>query len=111
MRMNIAILVLATSTVSPALCAPTHYWYRNLLVEFEGRAFLISGIALGTEGYIPIPILPSMSFAVSNSLVSEFVSKFPLSVAVTSTDATEDSEHDSDDSGTANAKPAASKDA
>src|SRR6267142_2261335 len=45
----------------------THYRYENLLVdsEFKGRAFLRSGIPLGTLEWIPL----SMSFfVVSNSL-------------------------------------------
>jgi hypothetical protein len=43
---NLAVLALAASTagVCPALAAPTHYRYGNLLVEFKGWAFLIRGI-------------------------------------------------------------------
>jgi hypothetical protein len=36
--MNLAVLALAASTISPALSAPTQYRYRNLLVGFEGRS-------------------------------------------------------------------------
>ena len=47
--MNLAFLALATFTACPALSAPIQYRYGNLvLVEFEGLAFLISGISLGT---------------------------------------------------------------
>jgi hypothetical protein len=44
--MNLAVIALAASTasVAPALAAPIRYGYGNLLVEFTGRAFLISGI-------------------------------------------------------------------
>src|SRR6266850_141139 len=70
--MNLAALVLAASTVSPALSAPTQYRYGNLLVEFKGRAFLISGIPPGTLGWIPIPILLSMSFVVVVLEITEF---------------------------------------
>jgi hypothetical protein len=47
--MNLAVLALATSVVSPVLSAPTQYGprYGNLLAEFKGRAFLISGILGG----------------------------------------------------------------
>jgi hypothetical protein len=41
MRMNIAVLALATSIVSPALSAPTQYRSGNLL-PFKGRVFLIN---------------------------------------------------------------------
>ena len=33
--MNLVILALAASTLSPALSAPIHYWYGNLLVEIK----------------------------------------------------------------------------
>jgi hypothetical protein len=42
--MNLAVLALAVSSFSPALSAPTQDRYGNLLVKFQGRAFLISGI-------------------------------------------------------------------
>jgi hypothetical protein len=42
--MNPAVLALAASIISSALSAPIQYRYGNLLVEFKGRAFLISGI-------------------------------------------------------------------
>jgi len=48
--MNLAVLALAAYTVSPALSAPTQYRYGNILVEFKGWAFLISGISLGSLG-------------------------------------------------------------
>jgi len=60
--MNLAVLALAASIVSPALSAPTQYRFGNLLVEFKGWAFLISGILLGTLGWTPV--LLSMSFVV-----------------------------------------------
>jgi hypothetical protein len=41
---NLAVLAFAASAVEPALAAPTHYRYGNLLVEFKSRAFLIHGI-------------------------------------------------------------------
>jgi len=62
--MNLAVLALAVSTVSTALSAPIQYRCGNLLVESNGRAFLISAISLGSLGWILI------SFVVSNSLVS-----------------------------------------
>jgi hypothetical protein len=47
--MTLAVLALvAAFTLSPALSAPIHYGYGNLFVELKGRAFLISGICLGT---------------------------------------------------------------
>jgi len=66
---NLAVLALATSTVSPALSAPIQYRYGNLLVEFKGWAVLISGIPLGTLrlGTILIPLLTS--FVAPNSFV------------------------------------------
>jgi len=60
--MNLVVLALAASTVSPALSAPIQYGYGNLLVELKHRAYLISGIPLGFSGRIPIPL----SFVVSN---------------------------------------------
>jgi len=47
--MNLAVLALAAF---PALSAPTQYRYGNQLVEFKGRAFLISRIPLGTLGIL-----------------------------------------------------------
>jgi hypothetical protein len=52
--MNPAVLVLVASAVSPVLTAPTRYRYGNLLVEFKGWAFLISGIPLGPLGWISL---------------------------------------------------------
>jgi hypothetical protein len=100
MNTYLVVLALATSIVSPALSAPTRYWYGNLLVVFQGRAFLTSGIPLGTLGWIPNPIPGplSMSLVISNPLVPEFVLKLFLSLALPITDAMEGSEHDYDDS-------------
>ena len=50
--LNLAILALAASTISPALTAPTQYRYESSLVKFKGQAFLISRIP--TLGRIPI---------------------------------------------------------
>ena len=74
--MNLAVLALAASTISPALSAPTQYRYGNLLVEFKGQVFLISGIPLGSLGCIPIPVL--MSFVVPGSLLLMMVIPWSL---------------------------------
>src|ERR1700730_2623827 len=75
---NLAFFALVTSTLSPASSAPTprQRMYGNLLVEFKGRVLLISGIPLGTLGWIPL----SMPLMVSDFLVPEFVSKFALAL-------------------------------
>ena len=84
---NLAILALAASTVSalPALIQYRTYGYGNLLVDLKGRAFLISGIPLGTLGWIPTLLsrAESMSFVVSNSLHPEplMVSFNPLTTS------------------------------
>jgi len=52
--MILAVLALAAPTFTPVLSASTQYRYGNLLVEFKGRAFLISGIPLAL-GRIPLP--------------------------------------------------------
>jgi|SRR6266850_2345911 len=80
--MNLVVLALAARTVSPALSAPTSYGpgYGNLL-EFKGRAFLISGIRIGSLGCIPIA--PSMPFVVSNTLVPMFSRSVPLPLTLT----------------------------
>jgi hypothetical protein len=45
--LNLAVLALAASTISPALTAPTRYRDRyeiSLVIKFKRQAFLISGI-------------------------------------------------------------------
>jgi hypothetical protein len=44
--MNFAVVALAASVVSPTLSTPIQYRYGNLLVEFEGRGFLITGLPI-----------------------------------------------------------------
>lgn len=67
--MNLAVLALVASTITPALSAPAQNRYGNLLVGFEGRAFLINGISLGTFRLGRIPILLSMSLVADSQLV------------------------------------------
>ena len=72
--LNLAVLALAASTISPALTAPTRYRYESSLVKFKGQAFLISGIpTLGR-----IPILLTTVFMLG--LVSGRVSNPPLTI-------------------------------
>jgi len=44
--MNLVVLALTASTVSPTLSAPIQYRYGNLHVELKDRAFLMVGIPL-----------------------------------------------------------------